>query len=225
MDSDQGLGERIRRLRAERGLSLAGVAGEDFSRAFLNQVEHGRSRPSTRVLRVIASRLGTHVDYLLGGTSAALDADIAIELARLDLVAGRSGAALRKLRPHLGLADWPAGFEARVAAARALIALRRSEAALTLLAEAERMATAQSDSVRSAQVTGLRSGAAGAGPRLDAATRQRLGRRALREGRREAALEHLRAARILAEAQSPSGKVKEGGGSTTGGVISRVMSI
>ena len=46
-------------------MSLAKVSGPDFSRAFLHQVEHGQAQPSTRVLRVIAGRLGTEVDYLL----------------------------------------------------------------------------------------------------------------------------------------------------------------
>src|SRR5207302_5837913 len=48
--SNSTLGARIRRVRQAMGLSLAAVAGNDFSRAFLNQVELGRSRPSTRTL-------------------------------------------------------------------------------------------------------------------------------------------------------------------------------
>ena len=47
------------------GLSLAAVAGKDFSRAFLNQIELGRSRPSTRTLQIIAQRLHRTVDYFL----------------------------------------------------------------------------------------------------------------------------------------------------------------
>ena len=54
----ESLGDRVRKLRMERGMSLAKVAGGDFSRAFLNQVELNKSRPSVRVLRVIADRLG-----------------------------------------------------------------------------------------------------------------------------------------------------------------------
>ena len=59
---EETLGRRIRRLRQERGMTLAEVAREDFSRAFLNQFEMGRSQPSTRVLRVIAHRLGAPID-------------------------------------------------------------------------------------------------------------------------------------------------------------------
>ncbi|TMF86759.1 MAG: helix-turn-helix domain-containing protein, partial [Chloroflexi bacterium] len=59
MDEKETLGQRIRRIRQDRGLSLAKVVRDDFSRAFLNQVELGKSRPSIRVLRIIAERLGT----------------------------------------------------------------------------------------------------------------------------------------------------------------------
>ncbi len=59
------LGERIRKARKELGLSLAGVAGKDFSRAFLNQVELGRARPSTRTLQIIAERLQRPIEYFL----------------------------------------------------------------------------------------------------------------------------------------------------------------
>jgi HTH-type transcriptional regulator, quorum sensing regulator NprR len=41
------------------------VAGSDFSRAFLNQVELGRARPSTRTLQVIAERLQRPIEYFL----------------------------------------------------------------------------------------------------------------------------------------------------------------
>src|SRR5437763_5083002 len=67
MDEKETLGQRIRRIRQDRGLSLAKVVRDDFSRAFLNQVELGKSRPSIRVLRIIAERLGTEAEYLLEG--------------------------------------------------------------------------------------------------------------------------------------------------------------
>ncbi len=56
------LGGRIRKARLELGLSLAAVAQTDFSRAFLNQVELGRARPSTRNLQIIAERLRRPVE-------------------------------------------------------------------------------------------------------------------------------------------------------------------
>ena len=59
------MGARIRKVRMELGLSLAAVAREDFSRAFLCQVELGRARPSTRVLQIIAERLHRPIEYFL----------------------------------------------------------------------------------------------------------------------------------------------------------------
>src|SRR5207253_5194379 len=67
------MGDRIRQRRMELGMSLAQVAGGDFSRAFLNQVELGKTQPSTRILRVVADRLGAPVEYLLDGSMPMLD--------------------------------------------------------------------------------------------------------------------------------------------------------
>src|SRR6266852_5759584 len=78
-------------------MSLAKVSGGDFSRAFLNQVELGRSQPSTRVLRVIAGRLGTEVDYLLEGRLPNLDRELALERARVLMARGQARRALTAL--------------------------------------------------------------------------------------------------------------------------------
>ena len=61
------LGLRIRKARQELGLSLAAVAGTDFSRAFLNQIELGSAQPSTHTLQIIARRLQQPIDYFLEG--------------------------------------------------------------------------------------------------------------------------------------------------------------
>jgi HTH-type transcriptional regulator, quorum sensing regulator NprR len=49
----------------ELGLSLAAVAQSDFSRAYLNQIELGRARASTRILQILAERLRRPVEYFL----------------------------------------------------------------------------------------------------------------------------------------------------------------
>lgn len=59
------LGARIRKARMELGLSLAAVAQADFSRAYLNQIELGRARASTRILQIIAERLKRPVEYFV----------------------------------------------------------------------------------------------------------------------------------------------------------------
>src|SRR5258708_22457120 len=82
MSDDETLGQRIRRVRQERRMSLAKVSGPDFSPAFLHHVEHGMSQPSERVLRVIAGRLGTEVDYLLEGRLPGVERELALEKGR-----------------------------------------------------------------------------------------------------------------------------------------------
>ncbi|HXN04457.1 MAG TPA: transcriptional regulator [Candidatus Acidoferrum sp.] len=74
------LGRRIRQARQELGLSLREVAGDDFSRAFLNQIELGQARPSTQNLRIIARRLQRPIEYFLedpGDSTAALELGLA----------------------------------------------------------------------------------------------------------------------------------------------------
>ena len=78
LEETETLGQRIRRIRQDRGMSLAKVVRDDFSRAFLNQVEMGKTRPSIRLLRVIAERLGTEVEYLLEGHEAGVDRELKI---------------------------------------------------------------------------------------------------------------------------------------------------
>jgi len=203
---DETLGQRIRRARLERGLSLAQVAGADFSRAFLNQVEMGRSQPSTRVLRVIAARLGQPVDHLLGGPE--LDREIAVERGRLALAKGSPRRALELLAGALEERS-PLGSDARLCAAEALIELGREEEAGRLISDEERLLRARGDAHRLRRLQGLLSGRA---VRLDAAGHERLAEQALREGRPELALEHLRAARILREAEAvPAAQSGEAG--------------
>ena len=88
------LGQRIRSARQELGLTLAAVAGKDFTRAFLNQVELGRAQPSTQTLRIIAQRLQRPIDYFLeepGDSVAALE--LALAEAEMSLLHGEAARA------------------------------------------------------------------------------------------------------------------------------------
>src|SRR5256714_14170321 len=94
MEEAESLGQRIKRIRNQRGMSLAKGVRDDFSRAFLNQVELGKARPSIRVLRIIAERLGTEVEYLLEGHEAGIRRDPRLEKGRGLLAQGRQRRAL-----------------------------------------------------------------------------------------------------------------------------------
>lgn len=56
---------RVRSARLAAGLSLRGVAGDDVSRTLIHLIEHGRSRPSQGVLKLIAERTGKPLSYFL----------------------------------------------------------------------------------------------------------------------------------------------------------------
>jgi transcriptional regulator with XRE-family HTH domain len=204
MPRKETLGDRIRRLRHERGMSLANVSGEDFSRAFLNQVELGRSQPSTRVLRVIAGRLGTEVDYLLEGRLPGLDRELALERARVLIARGQPRRALAALDEAVEAYDWPLRTDIRLCQAEAMRAVGRTEEADAILADEHKVIVSHRDAHRLERLRALEMGRAfslGRGDR-DAAVKAhiRLADRALRAARSHDALEHYRAARVLLEA-------------------------
>ena len=193
-DAGESLGDRVRKLRMERGISLAKVAGADFSRAFLNQVELNKSRPSVRVLRVIADRLGTPVDYLLDGSTPSLDREIALEKARLELGRGDLRRCLSIIEPALDAKEWPLGVDARLCAGEAMLRLGRGEEATRLLESQRAVIAAHADQHRLQRLDAI---LAGDSHRLDAEAHAKLGVALLRDGDGAAALEHFRAARIL----------------------------
>src|SRR6266700_1893049 len=157
MDADETLGQRIRRLRHERGMTLQQVAGEDFSRAFLHQVETGRSQPSTRVLRMIADRLGAPIDYLVSGSARLVDVELAVERARLALSHGDATAALMLVEPALE-ERMALGTDARLTAAAALLALGRRDEAQRLLDAEEPLLRERGDRDRLRRLRELRTG-------------------------------------------------------------------
>jgi transcriptional regulator with XRE-family HTH domain len=53
----------VRLARLAAGRSLADIAGDDVSRTLIHFVETGQSRPSQRVLELIARRTGKPVSY------------------------------------------------------------------------------------------------------------------------------------------------------------------
>lgn len=87
---------RVRAARLAAGLSLGQVAGDDFSRTFLLLVEQGKSRPSKRVLDLIAKRTHRPVSFFLAqeqdaGAMPDRAPDLATEMASV-------AARLRKIR-------------------------------------------------------------------------------------------------------------------------------
>jgi transcriptional regulator with XRE-family HTH domain len=195
------LGQRIKRIRQQRGMSLAKVVRDDFSRAFLNQVELGKARPSIRVLRIIADRLGTEVEYLLEGQEAGIERELALERGRVLAARGEPRKALLALKPAIGSYDWPLGSDARVCQAQCLIVLERRQEAAAILEQERKVIELHGDSHR---LQRLRTAERGGrfhfeGDPIEA--HLHLADRATRKGASYDELEHYRAARVLLEAE------------------------
>ena len=63
------LGQRLRALRVERGLSQADLAGDLVSPSYVSLIESGRRSPERDVLEGLARKLGCSVFYLESGVS------------------------------------------------------------------------------------------------------------------------------------------------------------
>jgi len=200
VEPKESIGQRIRRIRTQQGLSLAKVVGDDVSRAFLNQVEMGKARPSIRVLRILAERLGTEVEYLLDGRVAGIERELSLEKGRVLLAQGEPKRALIALRAAVASYDWPLGTDARLAQAEAFMALGRKDEAKVLLDGEHNMIELHNDHHRRERARSIERGERFKldGDPVD--VHLRMADRAQRSGRDYDELEHYRAARVLLEA-------------------------
>jgi len=64
----ESIGQRLRRLRHERGLSQRELASPGVSYAYISRIEAGARRPSVKALRMLARKLGVSADYLETGS-------------------------------------------------------------------------------------------------------------------------------------------------------------
>jgi transcriptional regulator with XRE-family HTH domain len=206
-EARETLGQRIKRVRNERGMSLAKVVRDDFSRAFLNQVELGKARPSIRVLRIIADRLGTEVEYLLEGQQAGLERELALEKGRVLLAQGEPRRALLALKPALTSYDWPLGSDARVTRAEGLMAMGRKSEAAEILEGERRQIELHRDRHRLERLRAVERSEAFRTEGDPVRAHLQLADRAARNGNTHDELEHYRAARVLLEAgvRAPTG--------------------
>jgi len=65
------VGQRIKRLREERGLSQRDLAEPGVSYAYVSRIEDGQRTPSAKALRKLAEKLGTTALYLETGDVSA----------------------------------------------------------------------------------------------------------------------------------------------------------
>jgi tetratricopeptide (TPR) repeat protein/DNA-binding XRE family transcriptional regulator len=84
----------VKQARAEAGLSLAQVAGDEISRTAIYFVETGKAKPSMETLKLIAERTGRPLDYFLSrpSTTEARSTPRTAELERLVVTGDPVGA-------------------------------------------------------------------------------------------------------------------------------------
>ncbi len=64
MAKRESIGQRLHRLRIERGLSQRDLSSPGVSYAYISRIEAGARTPSVKALRQIADKLGVTVEHL-----------------------------------------------------------------------------------------------------------------------------------------------------------------
>lgn len=90
-DAREETGQRIHRLRVERGLTQRDLAEPKYTAAYVSSVESGRRSPSREALRHFAERLGVSEHELATGRDT--DSAVDLELALVQALASGSGLA------------------------------------------------------------------------------------------------------------------------------------
>ena len=121
------IGQRLRRLRHERGLSQRELGSPGVSYAYISRIEAGARRPSVKALRMLARKLGVSADYLETGSEIrdVEERELRIADAELELrLAETPDEAAKKLEQlhHEALAAGDAVAAARISVALGLAA-------------------------------------------------------------------------------------------------------
>jgi tetratricopeptide (TPR) repeat protein len=85
MSVGETIGQRLRRLRLEKGLSQRELAGPGVSYAYISRIEGGQRQPSLRAIRMLARKLGVSAQYLETGSTTTSEEDREIRLTESEL--------------------------------------------------------------------------------------------------------------------------------------------
>lgn len=156
----KGIGDRVRRLREESGLSQTDLAHPTYSGAYISHIEHGKRAPSPAALAHIAAKLGVDRKYLATGVDPNEDIrlQVAVQTARMKAYGGDIEAGKRLLKSTIRRAK-KLGFRKHAAKAEqalGLILLRENEfqQALEHFDSAEHAVTGEPADERTPAVTG-----------------------------------------------------------------------
>lgn len=116
------IGQRLKRMRRERGLSQRELAAPGVSYAYISRIEAGTRQPSVKALRKLAAKLGVTADYLETGSNLASAEARELRLGDLEL-AVRLGDWDNLDEPLTGVLSEAVAAGDQGAATRARIAL------------------------------------------------------------------------------------------------------
>jgi len=83
--ANETVGERLRRIRLERGLSQRDLASPGVSYAYISRIEANARRPSVKALRTLAKKLGITAEYLETGSEIGAAETRELRIADLEL--------------------------------------------------------------------------------------------------------------------------------------------
>lgn len=138
------IGERLKRLRLDRGLSQRELAAPGVSYAYISRIEAGTRQPSVKALRRLAVKLNVSADYLERGSDLDPEAERELRLSDLELAIrlGEGESAEIPLRAAVEEAvaagDRAASLRGRVALASLAQERREHTRAVEILEEALR---------------------------------------------------------------------------------------
>ena len=135
------VGQRLRRLRLERGYSQRDLSSPGVSYAYISRIEAGARRPSVKALRMLAQKLGVTAEYLETGSEIGASEARELQLADLELrlrlegdaATGEIEAILADAEAH---ADAHAAVRARIALGLAATARGKHAEAIEYLERA-----------------------------------------------------------------------------------------
>jgi transcriptional regulator with XRE-family HTH domain len=127
------LGQRLRALRKEQGLSQSDLAGDLVSPSYVSLIESGQRSPEREVLEGLARKLGCSPSYLESGIAPEeiTEQRLKLQFAEIALVNGSAGEARRQFSELAGVADAEVRLAAEWGLARSDEALGDLHSALT----------------------------------------------------------------------------------------------
>lgn len=86
MKTGMTLGEKVRYLRKRLNLTQQELAGDDFTKSFISQIEKNEANPSLKSLYIIAERLNKPVSFFLDETMGVEDLERSPKIDQLNLM-------------------------------------------------------------------------------------------------------------------------------------------